>query len=266
MVGIQIAGSGAPEIVVAAASDGDTIVAGDGRNLVFGDAGDISAAADDTPRFGTHLPITLGRVTSVATQVGGSDSITTGIGADIVIGGIDADTIVANFGETALRPDGNNIVVGDNGLIDWAARERGGLLAGDDNSAADIDRIWSLDPDVGGNDLITTGTGDDIVIAGEDGELIVGIEIAGSGAPEVITTTATNGDTVVAGNGHNIVFGDNGEISAAAANVPQFSSQPITLGLVTSTAPTQGGNDSITTGTGRDIVHRRHARRHDQRR
>jgi Ca2+-binding RTX toxin-like protein len=232
--------------LVADAADGDTIVAGGGRNLVLGDAGEIYASAQNAPRFGA-LPITLGLVTSTATLVGGSDSITTGDGDDIVIGGIDADTILAGHG--------HNIVIGDSGLVDWAARERGGLLAGDDFNASDIDRIWTLDPDHGGNDSITTGADDDIIIGGEDGELVVGIEIAGSGAPEVLVLTPLNdGDTIVAGNGHNIVLGDNGEISAAAANAPQFSDQPITLGLVTSMATTQGGNDSITTGIGRDII------------
>ena len=45
---------------------------------------------------------------SVESLIGGSDSITTLGGNDIVIGGIDADTI--NAGE------GNNIVLGDSGL------------------------------------------------------------------------------------------------------------------------------------------------------
>ena len=166
VVGAHIAGNGANEVVIAAATDGDTIVAGEGTNLVFGDAGNITASAG-TARFVGAQPISLGLVTSVESLVGGSDSITTGAGNDIIIGGIDADTIAAG--------NGNNIVLGDSGLIDWAAAERGGLLAGDDYDATDIDRIWTIDPSHGGNDSITTGTGDDIIIGGEDGELVVGV-------------------------------------------------------------------------------------------
>src|SRR6185295_10630920 len=129
--------------------------------------------------------------------------------------------------------------------------------AGDDNDPSDIDRIASLDPQYGGNDAITTGAGDDLIIGGEDGELWVGIQIDGSGAPEVLTVPALDGDTINAGNGNNLVFGDNGQVLAAAAasSTPaQFSSLPIIIGLATSTATDQGGNDSITTGSGRDHI------------
>src|SRR5262249_52244626 len=102
---------------------GDTVSAGEGRNIVFGDNGRIIAARKDTSRFG-HLPITLGRVETLESLIGGSDNITTGSGADIVLGGIDADVINAG--------DGNNIVIGDSGLVDWTAADRGGTLTGDD--------------------------------------------------------------------------------------------------------------------------------------
>ena len=53
-------------------------------------------------------------------------------------------------------------------------------LAGDDGDATDIDRIFSTEPDHGGNDTITTGDGDDIIIGGEDGELVQGVQITGT--------------------------------------------------------------------------------------
>jgi Ca2+-binding RTX toxin-like protein len=242
------------------AFDGDVVYAGDGRNLVFGDNGNISASAEDAPRFGAQA-ITLGEVASITPLIGGSDTIVTGIGADIIIGGIDADGIVANYGEDVtnpinpLRPDGNNIVIGDSGVIDWAALERVDGLAGDDFDAADIDRIWSIAPDHGGNDTITTGAGNDIVIGGEDGELVIDAIIDGSTAiAQFVQTDITNGDVIRTGAGFNIVFGDSGEISAAATDAPQFGTQPMTLGLITTIAPALGGNDSITTGVGKDII------------
>ena len=81
--------------------DGDVIFAGQGRNLVFGDNGQISAAGRVAPRFGAH-PITLGLVESIESLIGGSDEITVLDGDDIVIGGIDADTITAGAGQ---QPD-----------------------------------------------------------------------------------------------------------------------------------------------------------------
>ncbi|MEY2518221.1 MAG: large repetitive protein, partial [bacterium] len=230
--------------------DGDSVNAGDGRNLVFGDNGRISASAQAAPRFGAQ-PLTLGIVESVESLIGGSDQLTTGAGSDIVVGGIDADTIAAG--------DGHNIVFGDGGVIDWAAAERGGTLAGDDLDPSDIDRIWSLDPDNGGSDVITTGAGDDIVIAGEDGELVDDVAVAGLNAiPRTVLADAArgNGDTVNAGDGQNIVLGDSGQITAAGSNLAAytFGNQPLRLREITTIAPDRGGNDTITTGAGKDIV------------
>jgi len=210
----------------------DTIAAGNGDNLVFGDNGQVTAATSDANRF-TSWTITLGLVETIQSLIGGADSITTGTGTDILLGGIGGDTL--NAGE------GRNIVLGDSGYIDWTARDLGrfyaafgtparATLAGDDVDATDIDRIFSTEPTDGGNDTITTGAADDLVIGGQAS------------------------DTINAGNGNNIVFGDSGQISAAVANAPQFSSLPVTLGLLTSIATDQGGNDVINTGSGRDII------------
>ena len=100
-----------------------------------------------------------------------------------MIGGIDEDQIDAG--------NGDNLVFGDFGVIDWTAAERGGTLPGDDLDAADIDRVWSTSTTLGAVDSITSGSGNDIVFAG------------------------IGADTVNAGDGRNIVFGDNGEISSA---------------------------------------------------
>src|SRR5205814_398899 len=120
-----------------------------------GDSGQISSSA---------VPSRLGLITSIDTGIGGADTIATGSGDDIVIGGAAGDTIGAG--------EGNNTVFGDSGLIDYAARERGGLLAGDDSDPSDVDRIWSLTSGVGGPDTITTGAGDDTILGGADADTI----------------------------------------------------------------------------------------------
>jgi len=99
---------------------------------------------------------------------------------------------------------------------------------------------------VGGSDQITTGAGDDIIIGGEDGELVVDASIAVHTAiPRVVMadTVRGDGDTIVAGDGRNLVFGDAGNISASAQAGPRFGAQPITLGLVTSVESLIGGSD-----------------------
>jgi Ca2+-binding RTX toxin-like protein len=182
-----------PRIVVGDVADGDTIMAGDGRNVVLGDNGRITGASDDDqPNFGGQ-PITFGLVETIEPLIGGSDTITTGADDDIVLGGIDADTIDAGHG--------NNIVLGDSGYVDWTAAESSApafalaavpaaaATAGDDLDPSDIDRIWASDTDYGGNDVITTGNGDDIIFGGEDGEIVTDVSIEGE--PSVLHFAST---------------------------------------------------------------------------
>ena len=212
-----VADDAEPSLIVESVEE---IYAGGGDNLVFGDSGQIIAAqipngATDG-NFNTQ-PITLGLVTTVESLVGGADMITTGIGRDIVLGGIDGDTITANDGENVDDEifDANNIVIGDSGYIDWTAAEHAyaPALPGDDNDATDIDRIWSIDTDDGGSDVIHTGQGDDIIIGGEDGEIVTDED-----GPEdtVVVADPDNVDEIDAGGGVNLVFGDSGQINARA--------------------------------------------------
>ena len=59
------------------------------------------------------------------------------------------------------------------------------------------------------------------------------------------------GDTINAGDGNNIVLGDSAVISAAIESVNRFGSAPlvlIALGVIETSAPSDGGDDTITTG------------------
>ena len=222
--GYDVITSGEGDDILLGGRFSDAINGGNGNNLVFGDSGRIVAAAEsDASRFYAQ-PITLGLVETLASLIGGADTITTGIGADIILGGIDGDTISANNSEnvTIGRLDGRNIVIGDNGYIDWTAADpgrvyaaqiyAGGVLAGDDKDPSDIDRIFSTDPDHGGNDTITTGAGDDIIIGGEDGEtvvdVIVGVTVVGRIPVAATNAYGVEGDIIVAGDGNNLVFGN----------------------------------------------------------
>ena len=154
--------------------------------------------------------------------VGGGDSITTGRGIDVVLGGEGADVIHAGV---FAAGEGSNVVFGDHGFVDWVTQ---------DADPTDVDRIWSTDHDTGGADTITTGDASDIVIGGGFG------------------------DTVVAGHGDNIVFGDNGKITAAVSDLGRWTGLPatlaISLGVVETVAPERGGSDGILTGVGNDLV------------
>jgi hypothetical protein len=142
--------------------------AGNGRNLVFGDNGRITAAVENGNRFAVSnlTLITLGLAETISPEIGGNDTITTGLGKDIVFGGVLDDTIVANFGEGGPNLDDDNIVLGDNGLIDYVLLEREPLNPIGDTNAATIDRISTGSPNEGGIDEITTGAGFDLIFGG----------------------------------------------------------------------------------------------------
>ena len=242
--GIDTITTGQGDDIVLGGADGDTISVGDGDNLVFGDSGQITAAPDNpvsarmmAPAVGlfnvqlmaatevlgntqmSDQPITFGLVETIASEIGGFDTITAGNGQNVILGGFQGDEIQAG--------DGRNIVFGDSGYINWSE---------DDNDAGDIDRIVSTDTEDGGADKITTGSESDIIFGG------------------------MAGDTIDAGQGdNNIVFGDNGQIFSARTRgasdlVMPLDGHSITLGRIETIAPADGGDDTIITGTGRDIV------------
>ena len=176
-------------------------------------------------------------IRSLTPTLGDDDMIHSGDGDDLVLGGLNSDTIRAG--------EGNNVVLGDHGLINFINA---------DGNRADIDLIVSLYPDYGGNDDILTGAGDDIIIGGDDGEIVVDATGANPNPARVVEADDEDGDLIAAGNGTNLVFGDNGQVIAADSNDDRFGNLPITLGVVETTDSLIGGSDSITTGIGRDII------------
>ncbi|MDA1273124.1 MAG: hypothetical protein O2960_03590, partial [Verrucomicrobia bacterium] len=238
----------------------DTIVAGDGNNIILGgSAGDvITTGSGDDIALGDNgyvdfvvadgNPADIDVIASTEFSTGGADTITTGAAADIVIGGqandginagtgnnivfggTGADTIVANDGETGASPDGDNLILGDDGTIDYVRAERDPGASGGDTNPADIDLIASSDFADGAADVITTGEGSDIIVGGQAG------------------------DTIVAGNGNNLVIGDSGLITAATEDGNRYAGQSMTLGRVETVAFGIGGVDTITTGAGNDFV------------
>ncbi|MFZ7127839.1 MAG: calcium-binding protein, partial [Desulfobacterales bacterium] len=176
-----ISGSGGADIIVGGVG-GDTIEGGHGDNLISGD----NARFDFAPVSGGDGATLVFLAQTTAPSVGASDTILSGSGKDLVLGGAGGDTIAAG--------DGGNIVFGDEGLIDY----------GLDGNLRDIDLIESLSTtSSGGVDIITTGTGSDLIIGGRFG------------------------DTIAAGGGNNLVIGDSGKITAASANAPQLSGIPM---------------------------------------
>ncbi len=258
------------------AGDGDNIVAGGfgadqitvglGEDLILGDNGIFGFMLD----AGGAAVLTEARTTDLANGTGDDDTIFAGDGANVVLAGVGADTVSAGTGA--------DIVIGDNGDVNW------------DTGGADHRQFGSSMPELGGDDLIDVGDGTNIVVGGfgadtiltgADADIVLGddghVDYVGTDRDstdiDTITSTSTTaiggadtittlgGDDIViggrmddvidAGEGSNLVIGDSGSITAGTTDAPQLPGQPITLGVVQTTQPDDGGNDTITAGDGR---------------
>ena len=134
---------------------------------------------------------------------------------DLIIGSGANDYLFGGAGDDVIGAgEGNNVVLGDNGLVS--------LLVGL--------RVESSDPAFFGNDRIVTGAWEDIVFGG------------------------TGDDVIHAGDGANLVLGDNGRFIQYAGLTPEWSILPVTISRLETTHPAVGGVDRMTTGTGADLV------------
>src|SRR5262249_25949054 len=141
---------------------------GGAHNTIIGDDGQANFDA-------------TGVLTSVTTSTptdGGNDTITVTGGSNVIFGGVGDDTITV---QTVTTTPSGNVIVGDDGSATFTT----GALT----------HIQTLDPSFGGNDVITTGNGNNVIIGG-------------SGA-----------DRITVGNGNSEILGDNGSADFTPAGV-----------------------------------------------
>jgi Ca2+-binding RTX toxin-like protein len=234
---------------------GSDVIDGEaGDDIIFGDHGAIQQSA------GTQRLATTGNVVlafSNQPENGADDTLFGGAGNDLVFGGTGSDIIEGN--------DGHDVLFGDHGEI-TVSMSGATLLA--------PTLVRSTIPGVGGSDTIDGGDGNDIIVGGFDGDLIDGgagddvifgdhgevtvnglaigdrtpmrtlfhdiggVDIieGGSGNDRIFGGAA--GDFITDSGGNNIVFGDHGEI----------------IGGLYQTTVLSGGDDSIRTASGNDII------------
>jgi Ca2+-binding RTX toxin-like protein len=184
---------------VLAGQGNDTVTTGAGNDDIIGDNGEIIYTAGIAIMLATSDTdvTTTGNDTIIAGD--GDNRILAGLGQDNVTTGADNDTVLGDNGELQLV---NNILI----------------------------VAVSNDPDLGDDDIIELGDGDNLAIAG------------------------TGADTVSGGLGRDQVFADNG--------IARFSSEGLVTLLATS-FPFGGGNDNVNlrggdnvvmAGTGDDVV------------
>ena len=210
----------------AAASAG----AQDNGDILLGDNADIFLVAQGAASGGDLRAILGSAIKTIhttddngnATTTGGSDTISGNGGGDVIAGGVYGDFL---YGDRSVPTaaskavDGNDIILGDNGALEWLSTGRLNEIAGIDIAAnnpalfakygtgtADtdlttLDLITTEQPASGARDLIYGDEGKDFLFGGTDSDTMYGDDGDQTGA-------ATNND---------LMFGDHGRV------YPQFS-------------------------------------------
>jgi Ca2+-binding RTX toxin-like protein len=190
-----IRSAGGDDILIGGANS-DLVEAGNGDNTVLGDSGNV-----------TYDPAVTAGMTSVTTVIstaGAADTLTTGDGRDVILGGEGGDSITAGAGA--------DLVLGDQGVVTGSSATRFGTLTSLVNEVPGDDVI-----DLGaGNDVAMGGLGNDSVYAGQGEDMVLGdsglIRFSGlsaieeivlqdqdRGGDDFITAAGVGGDNILVG-------------------------------------------------------------------
>jgi Ca2+-binding RTX toxin-like protein len=243
--------------VVIGGFGGDSITTDLGNDVIVGDNGSLTYDLD----VNGNAVLTAAQTTDTTSATGGADTIVSGDGDKVILAGMGGDTVTAGTGD--------NVVFGDNGNVNW---DTTGLITNFESTEVDLgddDQITLGDGNntvVGGfgNDTVTTGSGEDVVV-GDNGAATY---TAGTELLEQVTTTDTTNltggnDTIAVGEGDNFVLagvGNDAVISGSGEDVVLGDNGTVIfdpsgdLTFVTSTDPLLGGSDSISTGDGNDLM------------
>ena len=180
--------------VVIGGAKTDTIHLNGADNVAVGDNGEVKYVGSDVVNsasgevvehvYGDSTKTYLNYVQSTSDEFGDKDTITTGDGKNVVIGGTNADTITTGAG--------NDVIIGDGGEV-YVDRDRNPLFVNNDNRNLPVTELNDEGEEVvknsSGGDTITANDGDNVVFGGLNGD----------GAVDKIST----------GSGKDVVFGDN---------------------------------------------------------
>ena len=164
------------------------------NNVAVGDNGEVKYVASDSVVgadgnvvehvYGDSNKTYLHYVQSTFDEFGDKDTITTGDGKNVVIGGTNADTITTGAG--------NDVIIGDGGEV-FVDRDRNPLFVNNDNRNLPV-----TEEDDEGEEVVKNSSGGDTITA-NDGDNVVFGGLNGDGAVDKIST----------GSGKDVVFGDN---------------------------------------------------------
>ncbi len=189
----------------------DSIETGVGKNRVFGGFGadTLTAGSGDDYIIGDNGELVYNN--GVATSLRTTDSVATTGDDDVIDGGNGDNLVLAGVGsDNVSSGDGNDLILGDNGQIDF--------------DAADSTRpamIQTLAPTLGGRDTISTGGGEDVVFGGTASDEIHGgaahdVLIGDHGLLDVVNLPPNQNFLSIFtgeddGGGNDIIHGDGGD-------------------------------------------------------
>ncbi|TXS95200.1 calcium-binding protein [Parahaliea maris] len=219
---------------------GDNASASSGVNdlddVMLGDNGDIFLAGTEGRRLVQGTAIDLITTTDIAEGSGGADVMSGNSGADVILGGVNDGGIDHLYGDAqtpAPTMDGNDIILGDNGLLDYTF--------GPDTDRLTLDRIETAagTPLVGGVDHIFGNAGSDTAFGGTGADRMFGDN-------DEITDESGVADLYGQLGGEDILVGDQGEIDLVNNLVTRIET--------TDASNAQGGADHIQGNDFSDII------------
>ncbi len=191
----------------------DSLIGGDGADTITGDLG------NDTITGGNHADSIMGG--------DGADNIDAGQSSDTVSGGIGNDTITGGDGQDSLSGDaGDDSILGGGDADVISGGDDNDLLTGQSGN----DSVSGDD----GNDQVSGGAGNDSV----SGNL--GSDTVNGEAGDDIVNGNDGDDTVFGGNGNDVLRGDGSATLGGAAGNDRVNGQ--------------GGNDTLFGGGGADTL------------
>ncbi len=232
---------------------------GPGDDIVLADVGivrwDVAATGDVF--IGDDDPLTLDLVETGEPELGGSDTVFAIDGADIVLAGAAGDVVLGDLygdvrvggvdpaGLQAAPAPGSDTIIGDAGRITLFN--------------AVVTLIRTIEPSVGGDDVLQGDDLSDIVLGGAGNDTLYGE----SPQPQLALIGGRGGDDTLLGDNGRLDYVLGADSIEARPDVAlhlggtttvALDADPATLDRITTTDPTLGGDDTIFGSAGNDVI------------
>ncbi|MBF0184830.1 MAG: DUF4347 domain-containing protein [Magnetococcales bacterium] len=248
-----LGGMGADTVVISGTVDtSGNVTSGlaKSEDLIFGDNGKMTRTASLAATSAANKMLKL-ESTETSNAQGGNDKIIVANGGKMIIAGVGEDAITSR--------DGDHLLIGDNGQVDYDSNNDGILRA-----------MHNTVIDQGGNDTITMGNGFKVVLGGYGSDVVslLASTLGDAIGPITVTGIAAVTGTVdqkrgrsgryVVGDNAEILFDDQGgltDIETIDTSTSTGNNDTITVGLTPATANTVDiGTNVLIGGMGNDAI------------